>query len=242
MDRRILLAGFLAMGLTQTQAAWAESDLKKAIKNLGKSKLNASLSSDSADKGLREALSLGTIAAVARVGKPDGYWADNLIKIPLPNSLAKVQKTLKPLKMSGALDEVQLKMNRSAEIAAPVAKDLFVGAIKDMTISDALGIVRGGPTSGTQYLQQSTTPKLITLFTPSIQTALADTGAVQSLDRAIVRNGLGSYIKKEPKVYLSEFAVGKALDGLFHYVGQEEQSIRSDPKKRTTDLLRTVFG
>ncbi|UDF04137.1 DUF4197 domain-containing protein [Asticcacaulis sp. AND118] len=238
MDRRFFIAALISAGWTTT--ASAESDLSKIIKSVTASK--GGLTNAQADSGLREALSLGAAAAVTRVGKTDGYWADNLIRIPLPDTLSKVQRTLKPLGMSGALDDVHLKMNRAAETAAPVAKSLFVNAIKALTIQDAIGIVRGGPTSGTQYLQKTTTPRLTTLFTPPIQTALQETGAVQALDRAIQRNGLNSYIKKEPKVYLSEFAVGKALGGLFHYVGTEETAIRTDPAKRTSAILKTVFG
>lgn len=238
MDRRFVIAALISTGWTT--AASAESDLSKIIKSVTASK--GGLTNAQADSGLREALSLGAAAAVTRVGKADGYWGDNLIRIPLPDTLSKVQRTLKPLGMSGALDDVHLKMNRAAETAAPVAKSLFIDAIKALTIQDAIGIVKGGPTSGTQYLQKTTTPRLTTLFTPPIQTALQDTGAVQALDRAIQRNGLNSYIKKEPKVYLSEFAVGKALGGLFHYVGTEETAIRTDPAKRTSAILRTVFG
>ncbi|MFT3996885.1 MAG: DUF4197 domain-containing protein [Asticcacaulis sp.] len=238
MDRRFVIAALISTGWT-TQAA-AETDLSKIVKAVTASK--GGLTNAQADSGLREALSLGAASAVTRVGKTDGYWGDSLIRIPLPDTLAKVQRTLKPLGMSGALDDVHLKVNRAAEVAAPVAKSLFVDAIKAMTIQDAISIVKGGPTSGTQYLQKTTTPRLTTLFTPPIQTALQDTGAVQALDRAIQRNGLNSYIKKEPKIYLSEFAVGKALGGLFHYVGTEETAIRTDPAKRTSAILKTVFG
>lgn len=238
MDRRFVIAALISAGWT-TQAA-AESDLSKVIKAVTASK--GGLTASQADSGLREALSLGAAAAVTRVARTDGYWGNNLIRIPLPDTLSKVQRTLKPLGLSGALDDVHLKMNRAAETAAPVAKGLFIDAIKALTIQDAIGIVKGGPTSGTQYLQKATTPRLTTLFTPPIETALQETGAVQALDRAIKRNGLNGYIRKEPKVYLSEFAVGKALGGLFHYVGTEETAIRTDPAKRTSVLLRAVFG
>ncbi|ESQ77914.1 DUF4197 domain-containing protein [Asticcacaulis sp. YBE204] len=238
MDRRFLIAALISAGWT-TQAS-AQSDLSKIVKAVTASK--GGLTNSQADSGLREALSLGAAAAVSRVGKTDGYWGDSLIQIPLPNTLAKVQKTLKPLGLSSALDEVHLRVNRAAETAAPVARSLFIDAIKSLTVQDAVGIIKGGSTAGTQYLQKSTTPRLITLFTPPVQTALEQTGAVQSLDKAIKRNGLGNYIQKEPKVYLSDFAVGKALDGLFYYVGQEETAIRTNPAKRTSAILKAVFG
>ncbi|MDC7683301.1 DUF4197 domain-containing protein [Asticcacaulis sp. BYS171W] len=238
MDRRFLIAALISAGWT-TQAS-AQGDLSKIVKAVTASK--GGLTNAQADSGLREALSLGAAAAVSRVGKTDGYWGDSLIQIPLPNTLAKVQKTLKPLGLSSALDEVHLRVNRAAETAAPVAKSLFIDAIKSLTVQDAVGIIKGGSTAGTQYLQKSTTPRLITLFTPPVQTALEQTGAVQSLDKAIKRNGLGNYIQKDPKVYLSDFAVGKALDGLFYYVGQEETAIRTNPAKRTSAILKAVFG
>ncbi|GGZ21427.1 DUF4197 domain-containing protein [Asticcacaulis endophyticus] len=249
--RRELLLGLMAMGLTTTHAtAQTQDELENALKAaIGKTSKKTSstglpvgVTKTTADKGIREALSLGAVAAVTRVGRDDGYWGDDLVRIPLPKTIAKVQKTLKPLGMSGALDEVHEKVNHAAEVAAPVAKDLFLDAIKSITLTDVVSIVRGGPTSGTQYLQKSTTPRLITLFTPPMGEALQSTGAVQSLDQAIERNGLGAYIKKDPKTYLSEYAVGKALDGLFYYVGNEERAIRTNPASRTTDLLKAVFG
>lgn len=250
MDRRILLASVLSVGFASAaQAQNLKNILKDAIKTQtqgASSDISTTpgngLSASSAEQGLREALSLGAVAAVTRVGRTDGYWGDSQIRIPLPNSLATVQKGLAQVGMSGVLDEVHLKVNRAAETAAPVAKDLFLDAIRSLTVTDAIGIVRGGPTSGTQYLQKATTPRLTSLFTPPIEEALEDTGAVRALDNAISRNNLSAYVRKDPKVYLGEYAVGKALNGLFHYVGTEEASIRSDPAKRTSEILRSVFG
>jgi hypothetical protein len=240
MHRRQLNIAFVAslFGLAAHEAVAADT-LSKIVAAATKAK---SLTNGEADTGLREALSLGAVAAVTRVGKNDGYWGDKLIQIPLPKTLAKIQKTLKPLGMSGALDEVHSAMNHAAETAAPVAKDLFLDAIRSLTLKDAIGIVKGGPTSGTDYLKGATTPRLTTLFTPPIGDALQKTGAVTALDRAIVRNGLGAYVKEDPKTYLSKHAVGYALSGLFYYVGTEEAAIRTDPAKRTSDILRRVFG
>jgi hypothetical protein len=140
MDRRHLNLTLLAsaFGLVAHEAGAADT-LSKVIAAATKAK---GLTSGDADTGLREALSLGTVAAVTRVEKPDGYWGDGLIRIPLPKTLAKVQKTLKPLGMSGALDEVHSTMNHAAEAAAPVAKDLFLDAIRGMTLKDASKAVR----------------------------------------------------------------------------------------------------
>lgn len=237
MDRRTFALTLIGAGFAAD--AFADDTLSKVLAAATKSK---GLTSGEADTGLREALSAGARAAVTQVSRPDGYWGDNLIRIPLPKTLAKVQSTLKPLGMSGALDDVHSAMNHAAESAAPVAKDLFIDAIKAMTLKNAIGIVNGGPTSGTEYLRTATSPRLTTLFTPPISSALEKTGAVTALDRAIVRNNLKSYVREDPKTYLSKHAVGFALSGLFHYVGEEERAIRTDPGKRTSEILRRVFG
>ena len=238
MDRRYFLALIGAGGLV-AQAAGAQ-DLK-AILNAAKG-AHGPLSRGDADAGLREALSRGTVNAVTRVSKTDGYWGDDAIRIPLPKALAGPQKLLKPMGMSGPLDEVHQRMNHAAEAAAPLARDLFLDAIKSMTIQDAVGIVRGGPTSGTDYLQRTTTPRLTTAFTLPMEDALQSTGCVRSLNDAIKRNSLQGIVHGDAKTWLGKYAVGLALDGLFHYVGTEEASIRRDPGRTGSALLKTVFG
>jgi hypothetical protein len=250
MDRRIFIALMALGGLPLAQEAYAKGttieDVLKALglnthdqKTQGTAK---SLSAKDADAGLRSALAQGTDAAVNRLAKVDGYWADPVVKIALPGPLATAQRTLKPLGASRLLDEVHLKMNRAAELAAPIARGLFIDAIKGMTITDAVSIVKGGPTSGTDYLKKTTSPRLTSLFIPPMEDALQSTGAVSYLSKAIKRNRLGAYVKEEPKAYLGKYAVGLALDGLFHYIGVEETAIRRDPARRTSQILKTVFG
>ncbi len=237
MDRRIFL-GVLGAGAWATAA---DADTLKSLIDKEVAK-QSGLSSKDADGGLREALTDGTLSAVKQVSKPDGYWGDGIIRIPLPRTLANVQAIAKPLGMSGALDDVHLRMNRAAEGAAPLARDLFLDAIRGLTIKDAVSIVKGSQTAGTEYLQKTTTPRLTTAFTPPMQDALEDAGAVQSLDVAVRRNKLGGLIKGDAKTYLSKYAVGLALSGLFHYIGVEEAAIRRDPAKTGSNLLRRVFG
>ncbi len=237
MDRRIFLSVLGAAGLAGT----ADADTLKSLIDKAVNK-NSGLSSKDADGALRETLTDGTLSAVKQVSKPDGYWGDGVIRIPLPKTLASVQAIARPLGMSGALDDVHLRMNRAAEAAAPLARDLFLDAIRGMTIKDAIGIVKGGPTSGTEYLQKTTTPRLTAAFTPPMADALDHTGAVQSLDAAVRRNRLQGVVKTDAKTYLSKYAVGLALNGLFHYVGVEETAIRRDPAKTGSNLLKHVFG
>lgn len=225
MDRRALILAVMALGGTATEALAAKK-----------------LTESAAREGLRELLKAGTDAAVTRVGRTDGYWGDDLIRIALPKPLAKLQKTLKAVGMSALLDDVHLRMNRAAESAAPVARGLFIDAIAGMSIKDAVGIVRGGSTSGTDYLERTTTPRLTEAFTPPMRNALQATGAVEYLDRAIRRNNLQGVIKTDARTYLAGHAVGLALDGLFHYAGVEETAIRRSPAKRTSALLKSLFG
>ncbi len=226
MERRLVLSGMTGLiALILSDEAMASA-----------------LTDKNAQKALREALDQGTEAAVTRVSKPDGYWGDDLIRIALPKNLAKIDKGLKPLGMSGPLDDVHLRMNRAAETAAPVAKGLFIDAITSLTIKDAIGIVKGGNTAGTDYLQRTTTPRLTAAFLPSMESAMQATGAVEVFDRAIKRNNLQSMVKTDAKTYLGQYATSLALSGLFHYVGVEETAIRRSPAKRTSQILQAVFG
>lgn len=239
MQRRDLIIGLAVLGLTP---AAAQAQSLKDLLNAAQKKRSGGLSETSAASGLREALSNGTVAAVTRVSKTDGYWGDSTIRIPLPKPLATTQAVLKPLGQSGLLDDVHLRMNRAAEAAAPVARGLFLDAITAMTIKDAIGVVRGGDTAGTDYLRKTTTPRLTAAFTPPMENALQSTGTVDYLDRAIRRNRLQGVVRTDARTYLGQYAVGLALSGLFHYVGVEETAIRRDPAKRTSQILRTVFG
>jgi hypothetical protein len=212
--------------------------------------LGAGLSQSDAASGLREALRLGSIAATARLGKLDGFFKDGKVHIPLPGTLASAQKSLKPLGLAGPLDDVELKMNRAAEQSMPAAKTLFVNAVSGITLTDALSILRGGDTAATDYLRGKTGPDLTKLLRPKMETTLQTTGAFTALDRAsssmnvggINLGGAGANMGASLKGQVIDFAVTKALDGAFYYVGQEEAAIRKDPVKRTTSILKKVFG
>jgi hypothetical protein len=239
MDRRIILAAAatLAFGAGAVQAQTVGDLVKAAAAGLPKG-----ISEKDAGSALRAALVLGAAAAVTQVGRADGYWGDNTIRIPLPGALGQLQKTLKPLGLSQSLDDLQLRLNRGAEAAAPKAKSLLTDAIKAMTIEDVAGVLRGGDTAATDYLRGKTYDPLKTAFTPPVATALSGAGAFTMLDKVAAANNLQGVLGEKPRDSLTSFAVGKALDGLFHYVAKEEVSIRKEPVKRTTTLLRRVFG
>jgi hypothetical protein len=225
MDRRFLLTGVVSLGvLGIAPAAFAK------------------LSDKQAQDGLRAALKQSAETSVTHLSQTDAYWGDPQIRIPLPKPLAQTQKLLKPLGQSGLFDDLHLRMNRAAEGAAPLAKDLFINAIQTLTLTDAVGIIKGGNTAGTTYLQKKSSPALTTAFTPSMESAMQASGAVDYFDRAIKRNNLKSYFKTDAKTYLGQWATGLALQGIFLFVGREETAIRHDPAQRTADILKTVFG
>ena len=200
------------------------------------------LSQADASTGLKQALTLAAQTATQRLGARDGFFGDDRVRIPLPRALANIQRNLHPLGMSGPLDDVQLRMNRGAEAAMPQARTLFVNAIRSITVEDAIGIVRGGDTAATDYLRRRTEPQLTTALRPPMQAALASSGAFGALDRAnrvIASSGLGG---ADLRSQVIDFAVFKALDGAFLYIGEEERRIRRDPVRQTTGLLREIFG
>jgi hypothetical protein len=202
---------------------------------------NQNLSKSDVSSGLKEALTVATNTVARQIGARNGYFGDAQIRIPLPGVLGDAQKRLKPFGMSGPLDDLQLRMNRAAETAAPTAQKLVVDAVRSMTIDDAVGILRGNDTAATDFLRKKTEPSLRKAFRPYVDKELASSGALTALDGAVSKYGAG-LAPTDTHGWLADHAVTGALDGLFYYVAREEQAIRHDPVKRTTDLLKRVFG
>ncbi len=201
----------------------------------------AGLSDAEIDAGLRQALTLGTETVAGQLGAVDGFFGDPRVQIPLPGRLADLQNNLAAVGASGPLDDLQLLMNRGAEAAMPVARDLVVDAVSSITLEDALGLLQGGETAATDFLRARTEPGLVDAFRPQIDQALGQSGAFQALDDVTGRYGL-SGLTSSLRGDLAEQATSRALDGMFLYVADEERKIRENPAARTTDLLRRVFG
>jgi hypothetical protein len=191
--------------------------------------------------GLREALRVGTERAVGQVGASDGYNADPAIHIPLPGSLKDVQSVLKGFGMAGMADDLELRLNRAAEAAAPEAEALFWQAIDDITLEDVQGIYNGPDDAATRYFQSKMTPPLAERMAPVVNDSLAEVGAIQSYDEMMGQYKSVPFVP-DAKADLTEYVVEKGMDGLFHYVAQEEAAIRNNPAERTTELLKQVFG
>jgi hypothetical protein len=209
----------------------------------GGAKAGSSLSEGEVGSGLKEALKLASQHVTGQLGKTDGYFKDPAIQIPLPGVLQKIEGPLKSMGASGMLDNLHLQMNRAAEQAAPKALNIFTDAVSKMSISDAKGILAGPDDAATQYFRRTTSGNLTTAFKPIVDTSLSSVGAVSTFNSVKSQGGSLPLVGNEVKSFdLSDFTVGKALDGLFHYMGVEEASIRTNPAARTTDLLKKVFS
>lgn len=192
-------------------------------------------------KGLKGALEQGVVKGVKVVSIKDGYFKNNAIKILFPPKAQKVEKKLRDIGLGNQVDNMIEKINRGAEDAAKGAKPIFVNAIKSMTVNDAMDILMGDNTAATSYLQKTTTSQLYQSFQPVINTSLKKVKALDKWDDVINKYNKIPFVEKmNPD--LSEHVTNKAIDGLFHMVGKEEQLIRKDPKARATDILKKVFA
>lgn len=219
-------------------AQWLDK-LKEALG--GDDEKEQSLSSDDIGGGLKEALRVGTENVIGSLGQTDGFNLDSQIHIPLPGQLDQVRNVLGKVGMDSLLTDLELRLNRAAEIATPKAKELFFGAINDMTLDDVMGIYNGPDDAATQYFKSKMSRPLAIEMKPVVDTSLADAGAVKSYDAVMERyNGVPFVPKVDAD--LGDYVVQKGMDGIFYYLAMEEAAIREDPAKRTTDLLKRVFG
>lgn len=226
-------------------SSFAQIDkLKKTVGNkIESSKLTPSegLTEKEISSGLKEALTKGIEKGVNQLSKPDGYFRDLEIKIPLPKEAANVETKLRSIGQGQKVDEAIESINRAAEDAANGAKDIFVEAIKNMTVTDAMGILRGEDNAATKYLENSTRAALFEKFKPVVKVSLDKVGATKNWNAIFTAyNKIPMVEKVNPN--LEEYATNKAIDGLFIQIAKEELSIRKNPAARVTDLLKKVFG
>ena len=234
---RLLLASCLLSTLSVAQVS--TSQLGDIARRLGMGSNN--LSDSKITAGLKQALQVGAENSVKLVGRKDGYFGNNAIKILMPKNLQSLEKGLRVVGYGPKVDSFVLSMNRSAEAAAPAARKIFVDAITSMSFDDARHILSGGDTAATEYFKQKTTPQLITAFRPVVDKTMAENGVTQQYNALVNQYKMIPFAKKQD-LDITGYVVGKALDGLFFELGQEERSIRQDPAKQTTDLLKQVFG
>lgn len=200
-----------------------------------------SLSSAEIATGLKEALRVGIDKGATQASALDGYNKNTLIKILFPPEAQRIESRLRQLGFGNQVDQFVLALNRSAEDAAKKAKPVFFKAITQMSIADAVGILRGGQDAATQYLRRTTGQQLVSEFTPIIDSTLQKNNATRYYNTlATTYNRLP--LVKPVNANLTEYATNKAVDGLFILVAQEEKRIREDPVARVTDILKRVFG
>jgi len=238
--RRVAL---LLSALVLLSAAPASGQLDQILKEVETySKSGAGTSPDAKiGAALKQALQVGTENAVKLTGKPDGYFTNKAIKILMPDKLRSVEKGLRTVGYGGEVDNLVLSMNRAAERAAPEAKKIFWDAIGKMTIDDAQRILNGTPTAATDYFKDKTSASLTLAFRPIVDRAMDEVGTAKQYNELLGQAKTIPFLKTE-SYDLDRYVVGKALDGLFHVVGDEERKIRSDPAARVTSLLKEVFA
>jgi Protein of unknown function (DUF4197) len=201
----------------------------------------AGLSESKIASGLKEALQVGTENTVKSTGRKNGYFGNPAIKILLPQKLQMVEKGLRLMGKGPQVDDFVLSMNRAAEEAAPLAKPIFLRALRAMTFQDARRILSGGNTAATDYFKQKTSAQLTEAFTPVVEKAMANTGVTRKYESLM---GIASDLPfgKPGALDINHYVVSKSLDGLFYVLGQEEAKIRKNPAARVTPLLKQVFG
>jgi len=235
---RLVLGAVLICGIHFAYAGSFSDLLKSAQETLGS---KGGLSNDEIIQGLKEALQVGTEKAVALVSKPDGYYQNPDIKIPLPESVQKVEKLLRATGYGEKVDSFELSMNRAAERAAPEAKSIFGDAITQMTFDDAKEILDGRDNEATLYFEEKTSGRLQEVFKPIVKDAMGEVGVTQSFQDL---NAKAESIPfgKSLSFDLDQYVTDGALKGLFKMLAEEEKLIRTDPAARATDLLKKVFA
>ena len=195
-----------------------------------------------AARGIKEALSQGLVKATLQLNKTDGFFGDAFYKILLPPDAKKIENTLRTVGLGKSVDKAILQINRGAEDAVGFAQPIFIDAIKQMTLTDAINIVKGGDTSATHYFRIKTMEKLTAAFLPVIKNSLEKVDATKYYgDIVNTYNNFPTTFKKlNPD--LPSFVTAKATHALFDLVAKEEKNIRENPVARTTEILKKVFG
>ena len=247
--KKLIAVSALAVFMTQANALDL-STLKDAIKSSGSTSSDSaasstgsvsSLTNSEASGGLKEALTQGIGKAVASLGATDGFFGNKDVKIPLPNSLKKIEKGMKFMGMGKQSDELILKMNRAAEAAMPEAKTLLLDSVKKMSLADAKAILTGPQDAATQYFKKTTSVQMGEKFLPIVTKATENVQLADSYNKYAEMGSKFGVVKKED-ANINQYVTKKALDGVYYMVAQEEAAIRKDPLGQASSLLKKVFG
>lgn len=199
------------------------------------------LTSKDAISGLKAALEKGSQAAIATLGRSDGFLGNPQVKIPLPDSLERAERLLRRVGMGRYADDLIVGMNRAAEAAVPEARALLVDSIRRMSVQDAKGLLTGGDNAATDYFRRTTRQQLHARFLPIVQKATAKVDLARTYEQyAGKAAGLGLLSREDAD--LDAYVTAKALDGLYFMIAEEEKKIRKDPAGAGSAILRKVFG
>lgn len=244
MKRILFLFTFLAIS-SAVPAQKESSDklgglFKKANSLLNKNSSAGDLSATEIVSGLKEALTIGAEKSAGKLSVADGFFKDAAVKILLPQEVQAIEKKMRLLGMGKLVDNAVLSLNRAAEDASKAAAPIFIDAIKSMTVTDALNILRGADTAATGYLRKSTSPELIAAFMPVIKESLKKVDATKHWED--VFSTYNRFSSNPVNTDINSYVTTKAIDGIFYYVAQEEINIRKNPAGRVTDILKKVFA
>lgn len=199
------------------------------------------LSNADASSGLKAALSQGAQAAVSLLGRPDGFLGNPRVRIGLPGYLNDAAKVMKSLGQGRRIDELVTSINRAAEAAVPMGKDLLVSAVQKMTVTDAKNILSGGNNSVTQFFAEKTRMPLGERFLPVVNEATEKVGLTQQYN-SFASKAAGFGLLRQEDANLAQYVTGKTLDGLYVMIGEEEQKIRQNPAAAGSAIVKKVFG
>jgi hypothetical protein len=252
--KNILLSLVLAISIGSAHAGWLSAlGLGQSSTNSTATAALSALSQDQVVGGLKDALGSGLQHAIASLGHDGGFLTNLDVKIPLPEKLQSVEKTLRALKQDKLADDFVATMNHAAEAAVPQAASVFGEAVKQMSIEDAKAILTGPPDAATQFFRRTTQTNLYARFLPIVQQATAKAGVTSAYKTMLAKvagggafggtfGGLANSYLGADALDVDAYVTNKALDGLFKMVADEEKSIRANPVARTTDLMQKVFG
>ena len=228
--------------LSKIKKATSKDSSGNILSAIGKTGSGKGLSNDEIISGLKEALSIGTDSAAKRLNKTDGFFANAALKILMPEEAKKAEATLRKAGFGSLADKAILSMNRAAEDAAGGISAIFIDAVKQMTVTDGLKILKGGDFAATEYLKTTTTAKLTEKMRPVIDASLAKVNATNYWKDVFTTYNKLSFSKTPVNTDLSSYVTERAMSGIFYSIAQEEQKIRKDPAAQVTALLKKVFA
>jgi len=202
------------------------------------------LTNDEVIAGLKEALTIGIKKGAEMASATDGFFKNDIIKIPFPEEANALKEKAIEWGLQGKVDEIVLTLNRAAEVASQKATPIFVDAITNMSISDGFEILKGSDSAATQYLIKTTSAPLFTAFLPVVKEAIATVELTKHWNPLAEKYNKTTVITGKPQINpdLDKYVTDRAIAGLFYLVKQEEKKIRKDPVAQVTDLLKKVFG